>query len=201
MIFLYHQEDLIDQYVAMLTDISRSASGTKNMFGNTVVTSTLKSELRKNVDKSKRDIVSFYGIFSRDRVINFRNMFIQAIYRQLQQSGISKINEEQIGDILIQMTRKTDKLDPIRSVSTISPTSVSTKGDVTSVTQILGGGSNLNIDTQSISVTYNKDGDSRALTTGGTILDVQSGGVLSDILELKIIISWLLCVCLMKGRV
>ena len=170
------------QYVAMLTDISRSASGTKNMFGNTVVTSTLKSELRKNVEKSKKDILAFYGIFSRDGVINFRNMFIQAIYRQLQQSGISKINEEQIGDILIQMTRKTDNRDPIKPVSQTVPIAVTKKGDTIAVSQGLArmsGGSNLNIDTQSVK--DNKDGDSRALTTGGTILDVQSGGVLSDI--------------------
>jgi hypothetical protein len=132
------------QYREMLKDISAAASGTQEMFSMTVVTSDKKSNLKTNVAKSKKDIVSFSSVFSRDSIISFRNKFIQAIYRVLRETGISKINVDVVDTILIQMSQSTDRFGEGPTVSTIVPTSVDSKGRVTSVSTGVGSAQRLN---------------------------------------------------------
>ena len=159
------------------------------MFSMMVVGSVMKNSIKKNCDKSKKDIVSFSNVFSRDRIITFRNMFIQAIYRELKEKGISKIDVSKIEQILVQMQQRTGKFDPVPLVSTVVPISVNKSGKVTKESNDLGGNNNLNTDSQIKTTNVAKAGTGAAavgianvVIGGGTILDVQAGGApLSDI--------------------
>ena len=163
------------QYIEMHKDISTSESETTKMFSMTVATPDMKSNLKTNVAKSKKDIVSFSSFFSRDSIISFRNKFIQAIYRELRENGISKINVSKIDKILIQMSQSTDRFGASSTVSTLVPTSLDKKGNVTAVANVTEGSEKLNT----------SDSEGGAGADGGTtpyIQNIQTGGApLSDI--------------------
>ena len=163
------------QYIEMHKDISTSESETTKMFSMTVSTPDMKSNLKTNVAKSKKDIVSFSSVFSRDSIISFRNKFIQAIYRELRENGISKINVAKIDKILIQMSQSTDRFGASSTVSTLVPTSLDKKGNVTAVANVTEGSEKLNT----------PDAEGGAGADGGTtpyIQNIQTGGApLSDI--------------------
>jgi len=133
------------QYVDMLKYMSQCATETKSMFSMTVVPSDKKTELQKIVDKSKKEIVTFSGIFSRSSIIDFRNRFIQAIYRDFKENGLSKLNMDNIDKILIQMSQRADKHDPVMPVSTTIPVSINKKDQVTAVSQASTSGVPLNV--------------------------------------------------------
>ena len=194
------------QYVGMVKDISLCGTDTKDMFNKTLVKPDDKTGLQKLVTKTKKEIVKFSDIFSRDSIINFRNKFIQAIYRDFKDSGLSKINVDNISKILIQMSQRTDKFEQSPTVSTLVPTGINSKGKVTEVSNVTGSATNLNTPESPSTVNVTKGSDSpyldaavkvgkadavagaavgitRAIADavgGGTTLDIQTGGALSD---------------------
>jgi len=122
-------------YKQMMSSIQQAKTKTDDIINGSSLTKTgLMAELKSSVEKANSEIIEFSNFFKRSNIKSFRTIFLQALMVGTSITGLSKLTEEKIIEILAKIKNFKELAKPgPTSFGTGSSlaTAVDNKGNVT----------------------------------------------------------------------